>query len=129
MTSPAPDHEGALPPRLEEFQREVDRLHLRAGRAEPERRLMVIGVALFVVGVVVVLLAFNGSSGASDARDQTDFVILALLGVLLGVGGSVMWLRFSTARYLRYWLIRLIYEERQRSDDVLQALRGRSGER
>ena len=38
-----------------------------------------------------------------------------LLGLGLIVVGAVLFLRYSLARFMRFWLLRLIYEERTRS--------------
>ena len=39
--------------------------------------------------------------------------------------GSVRgnWLRNSITRYLRYWIIRLVYEQREQTDQLIRALR------
>ncbi|MDH3705670.1 MAG: hypothetical protein OES57_06355, partial [Acidimicrobiia bacterium] len=68
------------------------------------------------------VIAFTQSSNANDARDQTDMVILALLGVVIGLGGVVLFLRASLTRWFRYWLIRLIYEDRANTDRLLDAM-------
>lgn len=125
--APEPER-SSMPPRLQQFQDEVERLKLRRSSSGPERRLLVAGVVLFAIGVAVTVLAFSGSSGASDPRDQTDFVILALVGVGLSIGGAALWLRYSMSRYLRYWLIRLVYEQRQQTDDLVEALRAETRE-
>jgi hypothetical protein len=36
-----------------------------------------------------------------------------ILGLVLTVAGGLLWFRYSMTRYLRYWLLRLIYEQRQ----------------
>jgi hypothetical protein len=41
-------------------------------------------------------------------------------GVVVGI---VIWLRNSLTRYLRYWLIRLVFEEREQTDQIVKALR------
>ena len=84
--SPADD----LPPRLQEFQDEVDKLKVTGRAANPERLGMTAGIVLFVAAIVIEIVAFNGSSSASDSRDQTDFVILALLGVVVALGAVAL---------------------------------------
>ena len=64
------------------------------------------------------------SPNASTALTPALLTVNTSFLVVLGVGGAAMWLRFSMGRYLRYWLIRLIYEERQQTDDIVEALRG-----
>jgi hypothetical protein len=110
-------------PRLKEFQSQVDDLKLSGGRANPERTAVRLALVLFIGAVVVEIVAFNGSSSASDARDQTDFVILALLGVVLAVGAVGLFVRASLTRYFRYWLVRLVYEDRANTDRLIEALK------
>ena len=41
----------------------------------------------------------------------------------LAVVGIVIWVRNSITRYLRYWIIRLVYEQREQTEQLIQALR------
>lgn len=111
--------------RLDEFQAEIARLKIKGGAVEPERALTWAGVVLAGTGIVLALVAYNGSKGASDPRQQTDFVVLALVGVALSLVGTIVWARQSLSRYLRFWLIRLVYEERQQADRIVDAIERR----
>ena len=110
-------------PRLQQFQAQVDDLKLSGGKANPERTAIRLSVALFIAAVVLSLVAFSQSSNAADARDQTDFVILALLGVVLALGAAGLFVRASLTRYFRYWLVRLVYEDRANTDRIVEAIR------
>lgn len=101
--------------RLGEFEDEVAGLRIKGGSIERERQLTSVGLGLVVVGAVLALLMVMLSSGASDSRDQYTYLSVGLFALILAIVGSVVWLRFSLTRYLRYWLLRLIYEERNRS--------------
>ena len=116
--SPADD----LPPRLQEFQTEVDRMKVTGGAANPERLGMSLGIGLFAAAILIEIIALSGSSGACDPRDQTDFVILALLGVVVALGAVALFVRYALTRWFRYWLVRLIYEDRQQTDRIVAAL-------
>ncbi|MDH4168963.1 MAG: hypothetical protein OEW42_05170 [Acidimicrobiia bacterium] len=109
-------------PRLNEFQREVDELRITGGRANPERLAVTVSIVLFLAAVVIEIIAFLQSSNADDLRDQTDMVILALLGVVVAMGAVAMFLRASLTRWFRYWLVRLIYENRASTDRTVEAL-------
>jgi hypothetical protein len=121
MTDPD-DTASPLPPRLAEFQREVDGLKLTGGRANPERTGTTLSVLLFVAAVVVVIVAYSKSNSASDPREQTDMVILALLGVILALGAVGLYVRNALTRWFRYWLVRLIYEDRSQTDRIVDAI-------
>lgn len=112
-------------PRLAEFQREVEELKLTGGQANPERKGLTIATVLFVAAVVIEIVALQGSSTASDARDQTDMVILALLGVVVALGAIGMYVRYALTRWFRYWLVRLIYEDRASTDRIVEAIEKR----
>ena len=45
----------------------------------------------------------------------------AQAGLLATVGlvGAIVWLRNSLTRYMRYWIIRLVYEQREQTDRLL----------
>ena len=114
-----------LPPRLQEFQTEVDDLKISGGGANPERTGMIVGIVLFAAAVVIEIVAFSSSSSAEDPQDQTDMVILALLGVVVALGAVAVFVRYALTRWFRYWLVRLIYEDRQQTDRIVQALEER----
>ena len=108
--------------RLEEFREEVGRLRLSGGKVERERWATIAAVVLFVIAVILEIVAFSSSSSAEDAREQTDMVILALLGVVLALGATGLFVRYSLSRWFRHWLIRLIYEDRQQTDRIVEAV-------
>ena len=101
--------------RRDEFEAEVAGLRLKGGSIERERQLTTVGLVLAVVGAVLALVMVFLSSSASDSRDSLTYVSVGVLGLALAVIGMVVWLRYSLTGYLRYWLLRLIYEERNRS--------------
>jgi hypothetical protein len=95
---------------------------VKGGRAEPERWLVMAGTALVVVGLVLAVAAWIISNGSNSALDQNDAIIMALTGVVATVVGAMLWARYSLTRYLRYWLVRVIYEDRQQADRIVEAL-------
>jgi hypothetical protein len=122
MSSTESDPGTTLPPRLAEFQREVDQLKLSGGKANPERTATLASMVLFVVAVVIVIVAYSRSNSATDPREQTDMIILALLGVVVALGAVGLYVRNAMTRWFRYWLVRLIYEDRSQTDRVVDAI-------
>ncbi|MCB0994012.1 MAG: hypothetical protein KDB21_02895 [Acidimicrobiales bacterium] len=111
--------------RIDDFKSEVADLKLKTGVAGTERLLQIVGAVLMVVGVVLAFISFFSSTNQSDQRDQLELVILALAGVGLSICGAVMFLRYSLARFLRVWLLRQMYEDRQHLDEVVAAIERR----
>ena len=109
---------------------ELSRLKIKGSDTEPERALVFVGVALFIVGVVLIVFALQTAHTTSDPLVQNERIILAVFGAMLGVSGVVIWARYSLTRYFRYWLLRLIIEERLQQDrtiDVLERIESKLG--
>ena len=47
---------------------------------------------------------------------------LTILGVGIAIVGVVVWARCSLSRYLRYWLVRDLYEQRASTDRIVEAI-------
>jgi hypothetical protein len=107
--------------RLAQFQDEVARLKLKGGGANPERNGANLGIGLGVVGVIIVVISWLSAKGASTATQLTS-EIAAVIGLLVGLVGVALWVRNSLTSYLRYWLIRLIYEDREQTERLIQAI-------
>jgi hypothetical protein len=107
--------------RLAQFQDEVTKLKLKGGGANPERTGASWGIGLAIVGGIIVVVAWlSGKGGNTNAK--LDAEVAAVIGLLVGVVGVVLWLRNSLTRYLRYWLIRLIYEDREQTERLISAI-------
>ena len=51
-----------------------------------------------------------------------DIFMAALLGVVLALGAVAVFVRVSLTRWFRYWLVRLIYENRAQTDALRDAI-------
>jgi len=132
MTDPVPTDEplqgaamppdGETSPRLDQFRAEVANLKVRGGAAEPERWATVLGLLLAVAGVGLGVIAYNKSHHTQKSLDQGDAFIVALVAVSVTVIGAVLWLRNSLTRWFRYWLLRLVYEDREQTDRLIATL-------
>ncbi|NNE72518.1 MAG: hypothetical protein HKN26_02540 [Acidimicrobiales bacterium] len=94
------------------FEAEISRVQLKTGSAANERRFLAAGVAAMVIGVVLALIAFIASTGMADTRDVISMSILAIFGLALAVLGAAVFLRYALGRFFRFWLLRLIFEQR-----------------
>jgi hypothetical protein len=111
------------PDRLEEFQAELARLRSRGSTTSTEQRLLLAGTVLMPLGLVLVLVGYLGASGTTELSSQVPYLISGgLLGLGCTVVGAALFLRYSLGRYLRFWLLRMIYEEHTTADRQVDAL-------
>ena len=73
-----------------------------------------LGGALLVAGVLLAALGLILSQSTNNPLDQSSDVSLGLGGVALSIAGLALFLRYSLAQFLRFWLLRLIYEQGER---------------
>lgn len=103
--------------RVEEFREEIDALKLKTS-GDRDQLYQGIGAALMVIGVVVAIVAYVVASGQNsgdltiDNLEHNEHTILALVGLNVSVVGAAVFLRYSLSRFLRFWLLRQIYENR-----------------
>jgi hypothetical protein len=105
--------------RVEEFKAEIAEMRLRDPATGRDRQLLRLGVVLLVVGVVLAVVAYFMSHGTTNPLSQRDAIILALAGVAVSVVGGTLFLRYSLATFLRFWLARLIYEQQAQTDRIV----------
>jgi hypothetical protein len=91
---------------------ELAKLRSTNNSGRMDRSMSVLGVLLGVVGLGIILLSFVQSRGYSDIRNQMDALVLSLFGLSLSIVGSALYIRSSMTRFLRYWLLRMVYEQR-----------------
>jgi hypothetical protein len=108
--------------RLQQFEAEIRRLGVKGGNAEPERWLVIVGVLGVIGGFALAVFGVNLVLNAATALDQGDGLAQTLLGVGIALVGAVLWARYSLSRYLRYWLIRQVYESRASTDRIVEAI-------
>ena len=126
--SPAPPGSpGVLSgPRLEQFEDEIRKLKVKGGRADRERVLVILAVLATIAGFIVTVVGITGVRNASDQLEQGDSMSLTILGVGIAIVGVVVWARCSLSRYLRYWLVRDLYEQRASTDRIVDAIERQS---
>jgi hypothetical protein len=109
--------------RLAQFEAEVAKLKVTGGGANPERLGSRWGIGLTIVGFVVAVIAWFSAKDSADVNTILRSEIFAFVGVGIAVVGIVIWVRNSLTRYMRYWIIRLVYEQREQTEQLIQALR------
>jgi hypothetical protein len=117
-----PNPDDQLPPRLEEFRRDVDDLRLTGGRANPERSSMILGAVALAAGLALTLVAWVRTGSSNNTGDFADFAAMGRFGAALALAGATLFAVMSLRRWMRFWLIRLVYEMRNQSDRFDQGL-------
>lgn len=95
-----------------DFAAEVARLRSTSAGGPLDKAVAGLGLGAVAVGLVTCLVAYSQATGFDDVRDQLESLILAVFGLGLVAFGSVLYLRNSVTRFLRFWLLRVIYEQR-----------------
>lgn len=111
-----PTTAGMAPARRQQFEADIAKVRVKTGASANESRLVALGVALMSAGVIVAVVAFAISGTQADTRDVISSLILAVAGVAVSVVGAAIFLRHSFARFLRFWLLRLMYEQQAPTD-------------
>jgi hypothetical protein len=100
--------------RVDEFRAEIAGLKIKDPSAARDVQRLRLGGILMLAGPVLGLVAFFMSHGSTDPLAQRDAIVLGLLGVGLAVAGSALFVRYSFAQFMRFWLARLLYERSTR---------------
>jgi uncharacterized membrane protein len=109
--------------RIEEFKEEIAGMHLRPPEDSAERSWLIAGLALPVIGLLVILIGWWGASGTEYPAEQLPYLLSGgFFGLGLVIAGGALFVRYSTTRYLRFWYLRMIYEQRAQTDRMTEAL-------
>lgn len=98
--------------RVEQFRAEMAELRIKDASPSRDAWWLRLGLVLMVAGIALGVVAFLLSHSTRIDYEQRDYIDLALTGVAVAVAGSAVFLRYSLAHFLRFWLARLIYEQR-----------------
>jgi hypothetical protein len=92
-----------------------------------DRMLATAGLVAMAAGVVLGVVGYVLSHGTTNALQQRDALVLAVVGLSVSVAGSAVYLRAALAGFLRFWLLRDIHERRAQVDRLLSSPDGPSG--
>jgi hypothetical protein len=111
--------------RVDQFKSDIAEMNLRTGTANKEGTLQTLGAALMVAGIALTLICYVSSTGQKLEGDQNELLSLGLAGVAVTLTGVALFLRYSLAKFLRFWLLRQMYEGQAHIDQVVDAIRDR----
>ena len=106
--------------RVEQFRAEIAEMKLRDPATGRERVWLGLGIALMVLGAALAIVAYAMSYGTTNFNEQNDANTLAIGGAISTIIGAAVFLRYSFASFLRFWLARLIYEQKAQTDRLLE---------
>ena len=109
--------------RVEQFKADIADMRLKDPAVGKDAQLLKLGVGLMAVGIALTAVGFFMSHGTNSPLTQNDAQTVGMVGIALAVVGSALFLRYSLAQFLRFWLARLIYEQQAQTDRVLGAAR------
>ena len=107
------------PERVEQFKRDIAEMQVKDPAAGRDRLALRGGLTLMIIGVIVAIVAYAQSHNTPNPLEQRDAIIIALIGVTVTVFGAALFLKGSLATFLRFWLARLIYEQKAQTDRIV----------
>jgi hypothetical protein len=107
------------PERVEQFKRDIAEMQVKDPAAGRDRLALRGGFALMVIGVIVTIVGYVVSHGTSNPLSQNDALIIALIGIAVTVLGAALFLKGSLSTFFRFWLARLIYEQKSQTDRIV----------
>jgi hypothetical protein len=114
------------PERVEQFKTEIAEMNLRDPSTTRDRQLLRLGIGLLVVGIAVGIYAYSLSHGTNDPLQQRDAIVVGLIAVSISIAGAALFVRYSIAQFLRFWIARLTYEQQAQTDRVVDAIKQKS---
>ena len=108
------------PERVEQFKRDIAEMQVKDPAAGRDRLALRGGVTLMVIGVIAAIAAYAQSHNTPNPLEQRDAIIIALIGVAVTVVGAALFLKGSLSTFFRFWLARLIYEQKAQTDRIVE---------
>ena len=138
MTDPNTDAavDPNLSPRLAEFAAKAEAIGVSGGLAQPEHRRARLGRLLMLAGLLTAVFAMiyrrgdiygdEGLELLSQVVRSGNGIVFVGVGIVIAIIGGIVFLRNSLTSYFRYWLIRLIFEDRANTDRIIAAIKAES---
>jgi hypothetical protein len=112
--------------RVQQFETEVAGMKVRGASRDTEKWLQILAVVGLLGGIVLVIVGAIQVSGTADTADQNSMLATStFVGLALTVAGAALFVRVSFGRMLRYWLVRLVHEQRSETDRLIEAIKNR----
>jgi len=119
-----PDQERPDQDRVERFKEEINDMGLRDPATSRDRTLLRLGAAGLILGPAIAIAGYFMSHATSKALEQGDATIVSIIGLTLTVAAGALFVRYSMAMFLRFWLARLSFEQQAQTDRLVAAMSG-----
>ncbi|MDA8044443.1 MAG: hypothetical protein M0Z30_04275 [Actinomycetota bacterium] len=106
--------------KIEQFRASVNELKLKTSRTRGDLVRQVLGGLLMLGGFVAGLIIYEQSLSQSSALNLASEQILALTMVGLVVIGAALFVSASISRFLRFWMLRNLYEGQAHIDRLVE---------
>jgi len=107
--------------RVDQFRADVADMRLKDPATGLDRLLLRLGVLGMIGGPVLAVIAYflsHSATGAAAPLEQRDALIQALIGVAITIVGAALYVKAAIAGFLRFWMARLVYEQRRERDQI-----------
>ena len=74
-----------------------------------------------IVGVVLGLFGWIATQGTKSALDFASYNAMGNFGIALTIASAAVFTVMSLRRYFRFWLVRLIFEQREQTDRITES--------
>jgi uncharacterized membrane protein YidH (DUF202 family) len=109
--------------RVDEFKQEIADMKVRDPATARDRLWLRASIVIMVAGFVVTIIGYLMSHNTDKVLDQNDALIVAIAGLTAAVIGAAVFVRYSLASFLRFWLARFIYEQQSQTDRIVEKLK------
>jgi hypothetical protein len=111
-------NDNASSQRIEQFKTDVAAMRLRDPATGRDRLFLRLGAIGMAGGIALGIVAYVMSTGTENPLQQRDAIVLALIGLIVAVVGSALYVKAALAGFLRFWMARLAYEQQAQSTRV-----------
>jgi hypothetical protein len=108
--------------RVEEFKREIEDMRLRDPATARDRQMLRFSIVLMAVAAALEVIAYIYSYNGNPL-EQRDAAVMAIAGLTAAVIGGALFVRYSMAAFMRFWLARLTYEQQAQTDRLIDAVK------
>lgn len=108
--------------RIEQFRSAVAELKLRTSHTRGDLARQVVGGILMIGGLVAGLIIYEESLSQGSALNLASEQILAIAMLAIVVIGAALFVSASLSRFLRFWMLRQLYEGQAHIDRVVESV-------